>query len=78
VNVDNCATSIGYDPVNGTTISGVGVVGSAWYLNASTNVTTPLPWPTIQSGTVNSTPFTVNDPDATNYIERFYYLTNSP
>jgi autotransporter-associated beta strand protein len=78
VNVDNCATSIGYDPVNGTTITGNGVLGSGWYLNASTNVTTPLPWPIIQNGIITTSPFTVTDPDATNYIERFYYLTNSP
>jgi len=69
--------SVVYDPVNGATITGIGVMGANWYLNASGDVTTPLPWPTIQSGTVSVSPFTVNDP-ATNYLQQFYYLTNSP
>jgi autotransporter-associated beta strand protein len=77
VNVDNCATGVSYSPTNGTTISGIGVVDSSWYLNASDNVTAPLPWPNIQSGTVGSSPFIVTDPDATNHTQRFYYLTNS-
>jgi autotransporter-associated beta strand protein len=71
-------TNVVYDAVNGTTLAGTGVMGAGWYLNASGDVTTPLPWPTIQSGTVTASPFTVNDPDAINYSQRFYYLTNSP
>lgn len=71
-------TNVVYDAVNGTTITGTGVMGANWYLNASGDVTTPLPWTTIQSGTVTASPFTVNDPDAINHSQRFYYLTNSP
>ena len=70
-------TNVVYNAVNGTTISGIGVMGANWYLNASDDVTAPLPWPNIQSGTVSSSPFTVTDSDATNYSQRFYYL-NSP
>ena len=71
VTVNTCglvaqSTNVVYDPVNGTTITGQGVMGANWYLNASGDVTTPLPWPTIQSGTVSASPFTVNDPDAIN------------
>lgn len=72
------STNVVYDPVNGATISGTGVMGAAWYLNASTNVAAPLPWPTIQSGTVTASPFTVTDPNAVNQPQQFYYLTNSP
>ena len=64
--------------MNGGTITGRGVMGAGWSLNASDDVSAPLPWPIIQSGTVSVSPFTVNDPDAVNYTYRFYYLTNSP
>jgi autotransporter-associated beta strand protein len=72
------STNILYDAVNGATITGMGVMGASWSLNASDDVTTPLPWPIILGGTVTSSPFTVNDPDAINHSQRFYYLTNSP
>jgi autotransporter-associated beta strand protein len=71
-------TNVLFDAVNGTAITGMGVMGANWSLNASDDVSAPLPWPTIQSGTVTSSPFIVDDTDATNYLERFYYLTNSP
>jgi autotransporter-associated beta strand protein len=71
-------TNVVYDAVNGATITGMGVMGAGWYLNATNDVTAPLPWPTIQSGTVYASPFTVNDPTATNTPQQFYYLTNSP
>jgi hypothetical protein len=67
-----------YDPVNGVTITGTGVMGAGWYLNASDDVTAPLPWPTIQTGYITAIPFTVTDPSAVNYPQMFYYLTNSP
>jgi fibronectin-binding autotransporter adhesin len=67
-----------YDKVNGATITGRGVMGANWLLNASTNANAPMPWPTIQNGTVTSSPFTVNDPNAINFPQQFYYLTNSP
>jgi hypothetical protein len=71
-------TNVVYDAVNGATITGGGVLGANWYLNASSDATAPLPWPTIQSGTIGASPFTVTDPDAINYSQRFYYLTNNP
>jgi autotransporter-associated beta strand protein len=67
-----------YDPVNGATITGTGVMGADWSLNASSDVTAPLPWPIIQYGTITASPFTVTDPNAILYSQQFYYLTNSP
>jgi autotransporter-associated beta strand protein len=71
-------TNVVYDVVSGTTITGGGVMDANWILNASDDVTAPLPWPTILSGTVHANPFTINDADAINHSQRFYYLTNSP
>ena len=71
------ATNAVYNASSGTTMTGTGVMGATWYLNASPNANAPLPWPTIQSGTVTSSPFTISDPDAINHTQRFYYLTNS-
>jgi autotransporter-associated beta strand protein len=72
-------TNVVYDAVSGTIIiTGGGVMGANWILNASDDVTTPLPWPTILSGTVIANPFSVPDADAVNHSQRFYYLTNSP
>jgi fibronectin-binding autotransporter adhesin len=83
VPVDICGlmvqtTNVVYDAVSGATLTGTGVMGANWYLNASSDVSAPLPWPTIQSGTVVSSPFTLYDPDALNHSQRFYYLTNAP
>ena len=72
------STNIVYDAMNGATITGGGVMDANWILNASDDVTAPLPWPTILSGTVHANPFTINDADAVNHSQRFYYLTNSP
>ena len=72
------STNVVYDAVSGATITGQGVMGAGWLLNASPDVTAPLPWPTISSGSVGVSPFTVLDPDAINHPQRFYYLTNSP
>ena len=52
-----------------------GAVGVAWSLHATNNLSAPKPWPTIQSGTVGSSPFTLNDLNATNYSNRFYYFS---
>jgi hypothetical protein len=38
----------------------------------------PLPWQNITNNTIPANPFTVNDLTATNYPQRFYYLTNNP
>lgn len=72
------STNVTYNAQNGATITGAGVIGANWVLNASTNLSAPLPWPTIQSGNVSSSPFTVTDPSAPLYPQQFYYLTNSP
>ena len=76
--VVQATNSVVYDPVNGATITGTGVMDANFSLNASEDVTAPLPWPIIQYGTVNTSPFTVNDGDAIYYPQRFYYITNSP
>ena len=83
VTVNTCGlvvqtTNVVYDPVNGTSINAMGVMGANWSLNASEDVTAPLPWPILQFGTVTASPFTVNDSDGINHSRRFYYLTNSP
>jgi autotransporter-associated beta strand protein len=72
------STNVAYDPLNGATITGTGLIGAPWSLKATNDLTAPLPWPSIQSGTVSSSPFTIPDYDAVNYLQRFYYLTNSP
>ncbi len=71
-------TNIVYDPVNGATITGRGVMGATWQMYMSPNANAPLPWLPYGSGTVSSSPFTVNDPDAINFPHRYYYLTNVP
>jgi autotransporter-associated beta strand protein len=83
VNVINCGnevetTNVSYSAGSGATISASGAIGANWALNATTNLTAPLPWPTIQTGTVSSSPFTLTDPNATNCPQQFYYLTNTP
>jgi autotransporter-associated beta strand protein len=70
------STNVVYSAVNGATITGTGVMGATWYLYASGDVSAPLPWPFIQAGTVTASPFTVTDPNATNYSQYFYYLTS--
>jgi autotransporter-associated beta strand protein len=72
------STNVVYDAVNGTTITGQGVMGANWSLNASSDATAPLPWPSLLYGTVSASPFTVNDTDAINHSQRLYYITNSP
>jgi fibronectin-binding autotransporter adhesin len=52
-----------------------GAVGVAWSLHATNSLTIPRPWPTIQSGTIGTSPFTINDLTATNYPNRFYYFS---
>ena len=69
-------TNIVYDATNGATITATGVMGASWYLYGSSDVTAPLQWSYVQSGTVTSSPFTVVDPDSTNYTQRFYYMIN--
>jgi fibronectin-binding autotransporter adhesin len=75
--VVQASNNVAYSAANGATITANGIPGATWYLNASTNVNTPLPWPTLQSGTISSSPFTITDPTATNYGQQFYYLTNA-
>ncbi|MGD0259217.1 MAG: hypothetical protein ABSD29_05255 [Verrucomicrobiota bacterium] len=72
------ATNITLLPDGNFSLTGTGLVGSVWSLRASTNVLLPLPWQNITNNTIPANPFTVNDLTATNYPQRFYYLTNNP
>jgi hypothetical protein len=73
------ATNIVQNLDGSFTITGTGVVGTPWSLNASPNVTAPLPWPSLQSGSsIPSNPFTVNVVPGIGDTQQFYYLTNNP
>lgn len=72
------STNVIYNSTNGATITGAGLIGAGWALNASTDLSAPFPWPTIQTGTITSSPFTILDSTALSYPQQFYYLTNSP
>jgi hypothetical protein len=55
-----------------------GVIGSTYKLWATTNLTlSPISstWTLISSGTVTTSPFTINDLSATNYPRRFYIFS---
>lgn len=76
------STAPGFPPGSvGRLVSGnisltiTGAVGVAWSLHATNNLTLPKPWPTIQNGTIVSSPFTLNDLTSTNYPNRFYYFS---
>ena len=53
-----------------------GNVSDHYTLRASTNVAKPLmSWDTLSSGTITSSPLTIQDLGATNYPQRFYRLS---
>ncbi len=64
---------------NGTvSLTATGGIGSSYKLWASTNVAaTPISttWTLLQSGTVTTSPFTVQDSTATNFSRRFYIFS---
>jgi hypothetical protein len=63
--------------VNGSyTLTCTGVVSTAWFLDASSDVTVPKPWTTLQNGTITVSPFTITDGPSGLPGQRFYYLTN--
>ena len=63
-------------PDGNISITATGAVGTAWSLRATNDLTAPAAtWPVIQSGTIGSSPFTVEDLGATNYDKRFYLFS---
>jgi hypothetical protein len=53
-----------------------GPAGYAYTLRTTTNLAKPLSqWDVLQTGTISSSPFTVNDLAATNFLIRFYRLS---
>jgi hypothetical protein len=65
-------------PSGGVSLTVTGAVGTPYRLWASTNVAaTPIPstWTLLNSGTISTSPFTINDPNATNYLKRFYLFS---
>ena len=60
-------------------LAGTGAVGTPFSLWAGTNVTaTPVTnsWTKLTNGTITASPFTIHDPVASNYPQRFYRFSN--
>ena len=60
-------------------LTATGAVGTPYRLWASTNVAaTPITntWTLLTNGTITASPFTIADPSATNYPQRFYLFSN--
>ena len=86
LNVDGTVAVIAYTPTEAPQVAGVamlpdhnfslmvtGAIGSSWSLRATNKVAEPVAnWPVIQTGTVTTSPFIVDDLDATNHAQRFY------
>jgi fibronectin-binding autotransporter adhesin len=65
-------------PDGNKSVTGTGTIGSTYKLWASTNVAlTPITttWTLLSSGTVTTSPFTINDLTATNFTQRFYIFS---
>jgi hypothetical protein len=65
-------------PDGNTSLTVTGAIGSTYKLWASTNVAlSPVTntWTLLSNGTVTVTPFTITDPTATNYPQRFYLFS---
>lgn len=69
------ATGVGRLPDGNISLTVTGAVGTVWSLRATNDVAAPSPWPVIQTGTVSTSPFTVNDLTATNSTQKFYYFS---
>jgi autotransporter-associated beta strand protein len=70
--------SFAVQPNGAVSFSATGSIGSTYKLWASTNVAAaPVSgaWTLLQSGTVTTSPFAVQDPTATNYSRRFYIFS---
>ncbi len=72
------------DSLNGSISNGVfylpfsGVPGLTYILEASTNLTQGQGWVPISTNTPGSSPFTLTDPNAANFPQRFYRAVQSP
>jgi hypothetical protein len=65
-------------PDGNISLTATGALGTTYTLWASTNVAaTPITttWSNLSSGTINVSPFTIDDLDATNHPRRFYLFT---
>ncbi|HEX5220095.1 MAG TPA: autotransporter-associated beta strand repeat-containing protein [Verrucomicrobiae bacterium] len=65
-------------PDGNKSVTATGTIGSTYKLYATTNVMlTPIPttWTLLSSGTVTTSPFTINDLTATNFPRRFYIFS---
>jgi ABC-type molybdate transport system substrate-binding protein len=65
-------------PSGNISLTSTGALGTSYRLWASTNVTlTPVTntWTLISSGTITTSPFTINDLNATNFPQRFYLFS---
>src|SRR5262249_7575264 len=65
-------------PNGNIAITATGAIGSTYKLWATTNLAlSPISstWTLLNSGTVTTSPFTINDLTATNYPRRFYIFS---
>jgi len=72
------AGSVSILPSGNISLTATGAIGASYKLYASTNVAlTPVTstWTLLQSGTVSTSPFTLQDLNATNFTRRFYIFT---
>ena len=70
--------SVSILPSGNISLTATGSIGTTFKLWASTNVTlTPITntWTLLSSGTVTTSPFTINDLTATNHSQRFYLFS---
>ncbi len=63
-------------PDGNKSVTGTGLIGQAYRLWASTDVSAPLnTWTLLNTGTITVSPFTINDLNATNFPTRFYIFS---
>ena len=81
VTVNNCSppniTNMVVNLDGSFSMSCTGVLSTPYVLKATSDVTTPKPWTTLQSGTISASPFTLTDGPSGLPSQRFYYLTNN-
>ena len=66
-------------PDGNKSLTATGTLGATYKLWASTNVAlAPITstWTLLSSGTITTSPFTINDLTATNYPRRFYIFSS--
>lgn len=59
-------------PTGNISLTATGAIGSGYKLWATTNLAAPASWTLLNSGTVTTSPFSLQDLGATNYPQRFY------